>query len=129
GYYLSSFADAVTAALPGSVRMKVERVVRWVGPDSEDGGEDDNDVKSALSRILRRDGEQSVHTLERRFPAARAALASLRRRGLVAVEDRLRPASGRTRHRRFYKMLRALAGDEAAEWARKRSRSYAVYAY
>ena len=128
-YYLGSFAEAVTAALPGAVRMKTERVVRRIE------GEPENSRPPALiqQKILNElacESELPVSVLERRCGTdTRKAIEALRRRGLVGIEHRLRPASGRTRHRRFYRVRETLGPDDAAKWARKRPAMFRLYAY
>lgn len=132
-YYLCSFAEAVTAALPGSVRIKTERVARLAA----DGDERVSDPRTRLDatqlRIvdeLRAKGELTLSTLERAGGSpVRTALASLRRRGIIVVEHRVRPASGRTRQFRFYKKGRTLEPTEAEEWMKRRGASYQIYAY
>ena len=133
-YYLCSFGEAVSTALPGSVRISIERVVKAVRPlpaVGEDGGTAPLPGSAAqLLEWLTTVGPQSTRAIEDKLGAqARAALAALRRRGCVAVDDEVRGGDGPTRHQRYYRIARELAADEARAWRHKRPAQYAVYAY
>jgi len=135
-YYLCSLAEAITAALPGSVRMTLDRVVRRTAtaPTNESGADDEprlSDRQAALLQLLDENGELTVEALERRLSGAAAAtIASLRKRGLVAIEQRLRGGAEQfTRVRRFYRVRRRLSEAEAADWQRRRPARYEIYRY
>ena len=128
-YYLGSFGEAVTAALPGSVRIKTERVVRLRPQESNVAGGERPPLQSAILTWLA-EGEQSLRVIKRKLgDEGMRAVAALRRQGQVAIEHHLRPASGHTRHRRFYRVVRPLGTEEQAEWANRRAASFRIYAY
>ncbi len=127
-YYLCSFGEAVSTALPGSVRISIERMVRVITPLPPDVER----LPPQAARLLEwlAAGPQTTRAIESKFGAdARRALAGLRQRGFVAVEEQIRGGGGPTKHTRFYRIGRELAADEAGEWRRKRPAQYAVYAY
>lgn len=129
-YYLCSLAEAVTTALPGSVRMNLERVVRALPADDAEPSRL-NARQEAVLAALAENGEMTVDALERHLGGGAAgAIASLRKRGLVVVEQRLQGGADQlTRFRRFYRIRRVLSPAEADEWLRKRPKRYEIYRY
>lgn len=130
-YYLCSLGEAITAALPGSVRMTLDRVVRAL-PAASDGERVRLTAgQQALLDALEASGELTVEALQRQLGAgAAASVASLRKRGLVTVEQRLRGGAEQfTRLRRFYRIRKRLSPQEAAEWERKRPKRFEIYRY
>ncbi|HVO28134.1 MAG TPA: primosomal protein N' [Candidatus Margulisiibacteriota bacterium] len=133
-YYLCSLSEAVSTALPGSVRIRIERVVKAMQPLSAGG---DNgamaplpDAAARLLEWLTTGGPQTTRAIEDKLGvAARAALATLRRRGCVVVEEAVRGGHAPTKHQRYFRIVRELAADEARQWRRKRPAQYALYAY
>jgi primosomal protein N' (replication factor Y) len=128
-YYLCSFGEAVSTALPGSVRISIERVVQAVHPLPSDA-ERLSPSATQLLEWLVTEGAQTTQAIESKFGAdAHKALAALRRRSCVSIEEQVRGGEGPTKHERYYRVARELTADEAGEWSRKRPAQYAVYAY
>jgi primosomal protein N' (replication factor Y) len=133
-YYLCSFGEAVSTALPGGVRISIERLVTAIRPlpaVREDGQLATRPSAAAqLLEWLTAAGPQSTRAIEEKFGArARAALAALRRHGCVSTEEKVRGGDGPAKHQRYYRIVRELAADEARAWRHKRPAQYAVYAY
>jgi primosomal protein N' (replication factor Y) len=130
-YYLCTLGEAITAALPGSVRMTLDRVVRALPAGSDGEPRRLTPGQQALLDALEANGEVTVEALQRQLGAgAAAAITSLRKRGLVAVEQRLRGGAEQfTRLRRFYRIRKRLSPQEATEWERKRPKRYEIYRY
>src|ERR1700687_272368 len=157
-YYLCSFGEAVSAALPGSLRITLERVASVIAhpaPDPEDtlrehrGNREASAHRSrgtsdqsgnlqtaftpgeeALLSWLTTNGPQSTDALADKFGAhGRRALLALQRKGVIRIDEDLRGGDGATKHERYYRAARQLAADEALEWRRKRPAQFAVYAY
>jgi len=128
-YYLCSFGEAVSTALPGGSRISVERSVRLIGPLPSDPAK----LVGAPAHLLdwlRTTGTQTAHAIDAKFGAnGRRALAALQRRQLVKIEEQVRGGGAPTMHARYYRIGRELASDEARQWRRKRPAQYAVYAY
>ena len=128
-YYLCSFGEAVSTALPGSVRISIERTVRVIQPVPV-GGERLAGPAAQLLEWLATTGAQTTQAIDARFGAAsRTALAALRRRGWVVIDEQVRGGEGPTKHERYYRAACELTPDAAREWRRKRPAQYAVYAY
>lgn len=108
-YYLAPLGDAITTALPGSLRIETERQAVLAEPPTAVEG---TGVEREILTCLHQNGAQSVAGLERRFgDAGRRALARLRRRQIIRVVERLRREVAPTRHARWYE---AVAGAEPA---------------
>ena len=128
-YYLCAFGEAVSTALPGSVRISIERTVRVIQPVPV-GGERLAGPAAELLEWLATTGAQTTQAIDARFgAAARTALAALRRRGWVVIDEQVRGGEGPTKHERYYRAACELTPDAAREWRRKRPAQYAVYAY
>ncbi|MFQ5665913.1 MAG: primosomal protein N' [Candidatus Binatia bacterium] len=128
-YYSSSVAEAVSAALPGRLRIRIERTARLNGTPL---GERSTltQPEQALVQWLAAHGAQTTGAVADKFGLrGRRALGSLQRKGWISIDDVLRGGSGPTKHERHYRVARVLASDEACEWQRKRPAQYAVYAY
>lgn len=141
-YYLCSFGEAVSTALPGSMRISLERVVRLestapssVGADAKPAGATPTQkeravVEAALVAWLAARGPQPVPAVVEQFGApGRRALTALQRRGVVRVDEELRGGDGPTKHERYYAAALDLDAGAMREWQRKRPAQYAVYAY
>ena len=129
-YYLCSFADAVATALPGSLRMKVERVAR-LSADAFDGAaptltEAEGQIVSFLAA---NPGHKSTTLMQQFGPGVRRALATLEGKGLLYWSYELVGGHGATKHARFYQAARALGTDEADTWRTRRPSQYALYKY
>jgi len=128
-YYLCSFADALTTALPGSLRMTVERIARLGGDGDAHGGKL-SDTEQAILSSLARNGAQKTANLVKQFGArAQRALAVLEREGLVHLTYQLAGGHGATKRLRFYHATRLLGPDEEHAWRTRRPSQYAVYKY
>jgi primosomal protein N' (replication factor Y) len=132
-YYLCSLGDAVSTALPGSVRVTLERVVRLI---EAGGGQVDSPPPALTAREqellawITASGPRPVQAVAEKFGAqGRRTLAALQRKGCVCVDEQLRGGKGPTKHDRYYRTARDLDPDEACQWRRKRPGQYAVYAY
>lgn len=130
-YYLCSLAEAVGAALPGSVHITLERVVRRNPTAPGDAAaKPANERQRAILDLLAELGEQSVDALQRRVAAPLATtLATLERSGWITIEQRQRGGGQHTRHRRFYRVSRQLTPSETELYARRRPARYEVYRY
>ncbi len=126
-YYLCSLGEALTAALPGSVRVQVERIVRLGG----DGpavplGE----VEQQLVAWLRTNGPDKAVALIKRFGSgAPRALSSLQRKGHVQVGYELGRQDGTTKRISYYRAVSSLGAEEMREWSRRRPSQFALYTY
>lgn len=128
-YYLCSFGEAVSTALPGSVRITIERTVRVIQPPPIVGERVPGSAAQLLEWLVTT-GTQTVQAIEARFGAeARQALAALRRRGWVAIDEQVRGGEGPTKRERYYRTACELPANAVGEWRRKRPGQYAVYAY
>ncbi len=128
-YYLCSFGEAVSTALPGSVRITIERTVRVIQPPPVVGERVPGSAAQLLEWLVTT-GAQTVQAIEARFGAdARKALAALRRRGWVTIDEQVRGGEGPTKRERYYHAACELTADAVGEWRRKRPAQYAVYAY
>ncbi len=128
-YYLCPFGAAISTALPGAVRVSVERVVR---PAGQQGGSAPKlrPAEEELLRWLAGSGGQTTRAIVERFGASgRSGLAGLRRKGLITVDEQVRSGVTPTKHRRYYQTARLLAAEEARQWRTRRPAQYAVYAY
>ena len=133
-YYLAGFGEAVSTALPGSVRFSIERMVTLGSPlpPGEGQGEGPPQPQLAQRDLIGwlRTGPQPVSAVEAKFgDAGRRALAALRRKGWVRIEEQLRGGEGPTKHERFYRAARTLSTEERREWQRQRPAQYALYVY
>ena len=136
-YYLCSFAEALSAALPGSIRVCVERVAQLVAAPPASVPSDAEQPARALSAAERdlvvwlgAQGPLTTDVLVAKFGAATPRrLAALQRKGWIRLDEHLRGGAAPTRHERYYETIRDLVGNEAQEWRRKRPAQYALYAY
>jgi primosomal protein N' (replication factor Y) len=135
-YYLCSFGAAVSTALPGTLRVAMERVVQLhstAAASASGGDEVFSKLRAAeqdLLKWLAANGARTTHAVTERFGApGRRALAALRRKGLIDVQEQLRGGDTPTKHLRYYRTARILAAEEALQWRQKRPAQYAVYAY
>lgn len=128
-YYLCGFADALGAALPGSVHVRLEQRVRRVESPAADAAPLSPRRREILE-YLERSGDVSMDALQRLYGSgARRTIAELVRLGRVTVDWRVRGGEQHTRHRRFYRAARALVPQEANEYARRRPARFEVYRY
>jgi primosomal protein N' (replication factor Y) (superfamily II helicase) len=133
-YYLCSFGEAVSTALPGSVRISVERIVTLTHPPPIDGDASAQPklARSAVQLIewLASAGPLAMRAIEDKLGAdGRRAVAALRRRRWIAIDEQVRGGDGPTKHERYYRIARELTADEVRDWRRKRPAQCAVYAY
>jgi primosomal protein N' (replication factor Y) len=130
-YYLCSLAEAVSTALPGTLRVAIERRVRLARMAGE-AGEDPVPLtarEQALVEWLQANDGCLVQATRQQFgPTAPRCLVSLQRKGLVQIEERSGTES-LTRHVRHYRVARRLDVNEAAIWGHRRPAQFAVYAY
>lgn len=127
GYYLSTLAEAVTAALPGSARLNMERMVyrETTAETLAELGERERQVLALLDA-----GPRSIAALRKRFgKSAAAAITALRRKRLVDVRDEMHGSSAPTKRQRFYRVARRAGAGELAAWQKRRPAQYALYAY
>ena len=128
-YYLCSLGEAVSTALPGSVRISIERVVHVIQPLPA-VEERPRGPAAQLLEWLATSGAQTTQAIDARFGAgARKALAALRCREWVLIDEQVRGGEGPTKHARYYRPAHELTDAAAREWRRKRPAQYAVYAY
>ncbi|MFN8627912.1 MAG: primosomal protein N' [Candidatus Binatia bacterium] len=136
-YYLSSFADVLMTALPGSVRATVERVVRRVRPSAAESSTATGMAQPELGRLegqilssLDDGAAQEVSGLFQRLGAgAQRALRLLQTKGLVRVDFRLSGGQGATKVARYYTIGGQLGSQESREWRKRRPAQFAVYQY
>ncbi len=130
-YYLCSLGEAVSTALPGTLQVAIERRVRLVRVP---GGTGDDEMslsprEQALVQWLQANDGCVLHAARQQFGAgALRWLASLQRKGIVQIEDRI-GTENLTRHVRHYRVARSLGVDETSTWRRRRPAQFAVYAY
>ena len=111
-YYLCSFADALTTALPGSLRMTVERIARLAG-DGDGSQPTLTETEQAILSSLAANGAQKTARLVEQFGTwAQRTLAALERKGLVRLTYELAGGHGATKRIRFYHAARLLGPDE-----------------
>jgi primosomal protein N' (replication factor Y) len=136
-YYLCSFAEAVSNALPGSVRLRVDRLVRLaeaatpagVKPPAEQGTKLSPTEAQVLESLHSR-GPQTTGALQRSFGTqTQRALATLQKKGRIVVDDRLHSGNRLTKRIRYYRVARALEADEEQLWRKKRPAQFAVFHY
>jgi primosomal protein N' (replication factor Y) (superfamily II helicase) len=132
-YYLCSFADALTTALPGSLRASVERVAHPL-PAPSSASSDQPPALSGLEQEIRTfleaNGARKAAALVQQFGAGTLrALRRLEEKGLVRLEYRLAGGQGATKRMRYYQVSCSLGQDEVIEWHRRRPGQYAVYHY
>jgi primosomal protein N' (replication factor Y) len=136
-YYLCSFAEAVSSALPGSVRLRVDTEARLAATPTQDDEEGQATKEAArnpneariLEALLRR-GPQTTTSLQRTFgKQARHAVTALQKRGLVTLEERLRSSDRLTRRIRYYRAARSLDAEEEQLWRKKRPAQFALFHY
>ncbi len=126
-YYLCSLGEAVTAALPGSVRVLVERMVRRIG---DAPAADLTEVEQQLLACLSTDGAQRATILTKRFgPKTQRLLASLQRKGHIQVSYELGRQDGATKRVRYYRAIGSLGTADRREWSRHRPAQFALYSY
>ena len=141
-YYACSFGEALSTALPGSLRARIERVVRLSasgtgasgGSPAADAHGDGRAPKPLtpserkLLDWLAANGPQATQVIAEKF-GHRRALASLQRQGLIHIDERLHGSDTPIKRRRYYRAARPLGPQELLEWRQKRPAQYAVYAY
>src|SRR5262249_10581605 len=121
-YYMCSLGEALSAALPGSVRITLERIVR-VGTAARSA--DLKPAEQALLAWLDANGAQTIRAVTDHFGVTgRRTLQALERQGCVTMEEHLRGGSAPTKHERYYRVARDLAADELPAWQRKRPAQY-----
>ena len=126
-YYLSSFAEAVSTALPGSMRVTIERVVHTCPIDHD---RTLTPTERELFDWLRAGGPHAVEVITDKFGGhAGRTLSALRRKGCVRIEEQLHGGSGPTKRARYYQAARDLSTNEARAWRSQRPAQFAVYAY
>jgi primosomal protein N' (replication factor Y) (superfamily II helicase) len=128
-YYLCTVGEAVSAALPGTLTVRLDRVVHLADTGANESRSASQADRAVLA-WLATEGPQSTRALAQRFGAAgQRVLARLRRAGVVRVEEQLRNMSDRTKRERYYRA----ASDPDAEVARalraKRPAQYAIFEY
>lgn len=133
-YYLSSIGEAVTTALPGSMRIQIERVVQMLPAAAQSAAAGAatplKPVAQQIVDLVCSAGPQLLPALRARFgTGVDAALSTLRRRGRIEIRDEVRSASAATRVERFYRAARALGAGESDEWKRRRPAQFALYSY
>ncbi|HVM97096.1 MAG TPA: primosomal protein N' [Candidatus Acidoferrales bacterium] len=129
-YYLCNLSEALSTALPGSLRVEVERIVHVVPRADAESRSKLPAAEQTFLTFLETQGSQAVSALAQRFGAStQRRLASLRRGGWLQIEERLQGAAGPTKVERHYKLGRALSVTEAAELKRRRPAQYAIFAY
>jgi len=127
-YYLCPLAEVFAAALPGSLRVGVERVVVAV-PDGGDPATLDADGRVVLD-LLTAQGPEPLAALAARFgPATPRTVTRLRRAGWVRIEDQMGPAEGTSRRLRYYRSAVELDADAARRMQRAQPARHALYAY
>ncbi|MBI3785695.1 MAG: primosomal protein N' [Deltaproteobacteria bacterium] len=128
-YYLCSFSEALSTALPGSLRVGVVRFAAVV-PADPTHSTTASAADQAILDALHKEGPLSVVVLTQRFgESVPRRLASLQRRSQIRLEDRLRGEAGPTKRERYYKLGRTLGSAELDEWRRRRPAQFAVYTY
>ncbi len=129
-YYLCSFAEALGAALPPSLRMTVERVAQLSDHACDRGQPALAGPEQEIVSWLAAKGAQTSAALVQQFGnRARHRLAALERKGLLHWTYELAGGRGATKHTRFYHAIRLLGTDEAHTWRTRRPSQYAVYKY
>ncbi|MCK6553025.1 primosomal protein N' [Candidatus Binatia bacterium] len=127
-YYLCPLAEVFGAALPGSLRVGVQRLL-VVSTDGRDPATLPADARAVIDHLCTR-GPASMEALAEHCGGATAKLiAHLRRGGWVRVEERLEPTAGPTRRLRFYRVTADLDADTAQRMQRSQPGRYAIYAY
>jgi primosomal protein N' (replication factor Y) len=128
-YYLCSLGDALSAALPGGLRVTVERVATIAAP-AENEHRPLATAEHALLDWLASAGPQPTHAVVRRFGSrARRLLTRLQRAGRIGIEDRLRGADAPTKRERSYRAACDADSEPARQWRARRPAAYAVFAY
>jgi primosomal protein N' (replication factor Y) len=135
-YYLCSFADALTTALPGSLRATFERVARLLPPSSGDvraSGDQQPALKGLEKELLawlETHGAQNTAVLAQQFgTGAQRGLSGLQRKGLLCIDYQLAGGHGATKRTRYYQAAHSLGPEEARQWQTRRPSQYAVYQY
>ncbi len=124
-YYLCSLGEALSAALPGSMRMEIERTVALTGT-VVDAAERYRELLDWLTA----NGPQSVAAVTERFGTkARRWVTALERQGVVTVREELRGGAGPTKRARYYRTVRALDVEEERAWRRQRPAQHALFTY
>lgn len=127
-YYMCPLAEVFAAALPGSLRIGVERLV----VASIDGG--DPAVlapdERALVEALQKDGPASLAAFRKRYGDGTPRLiARLRRAGWVRIDERIGLTAAPTRRLRFYRVTGELDAGAVQRMRRTQPARYALYAY
>ena len=126
-YYLCSLGEALSAALPGSMRMEIERTVELTGAVV------DGEPKTRCSELLEwltANGAQSVAAVTEHFGVkARRWITALEQKGTVTVREELRGGTGPTKRVRYYRTVRDLDSEEDRAWRRKRPAQHALFTY
>jgi len=128
-YYLCSVGEAISAALPGTLHVRLERVVHLVASAPPDQPARSENELLLLARLAT-EGPQSTRAIAQRFGSrAPHLLARLRRAGIIRIEERLSGGADRTKRERYYRA----ACDPESEIARtcrtKRPAQHVLYAY
>ena len=130
GYYLSSFGEAASTALPGSVRVSAERVVRLVAAAPPPAAPESPTTTERVIEWLRAQGPQLLRLLVERFGApGRRAVTALQRQGVVQIDEELCGGDAPTKHERYFHAAHDLEPEETRDWQRKRPAQFALYAY
>ncbi len=131
-YYLASVGDAVTTALPGSMRIRVERVA-YARNGSSEVDANGKPLKPAAQELLthlQREGSVPLPELRHQYgTSADAILTLLRRRGLLEMRDEVRNATARTRIERFYRVAQQLEHEALRALQQRRPAQFALYSY
>ena len=126
-YYLCSLGEALSTALPGSMRIEIERTVELsetVAADAASTGHRE------LLEWLAEHGVQSVAAVTEHFGGkARRWITALEQKGALTVRDELRGGAGPTKRVRYYRTVRALDSEEDRAWRRKRPAQHALFTY
>jgi len=128
-YYVCSLGEAVSAALPGSLRISIETVVRPLVSIESPGPRLSASEQELLAWLVA-DGARSTRAVTEKFgPRGGRLVTALRHKGCVRIEEHVRGGDGPTKHERYFRAAREMGADEAREWHRKRPAQYALYAY
>jgi len=136
-YYVSPPGEAVTTALPGSVRATVERIVQRVPATASESRTATGVHQAKLGRVegeilacLDTEAACDVSGLAQRFGAGtQRALRLLEQKGLVRTDYRLAGGQGPTKLARYYEIGSQLGPQELSEWRKRRPAQFAVYRY
>ncbi len=126
-YYLSDMSEALSTALPGTLRVRIDRVVQVTDTTGDETKL--NAAQAAVMAWLRQSGPVPLRAVAKQFGrTTQGILSALRRRSLVALHDRIDPGTARTKRQRLYRSARTLSDDEITKW-RRRPAQFALYTY